>query len=51
MAKKIGISFKENELEIRIYDFLKQKSILIGESTYIKQLILDKMQSEEGCNK
>ncbi|GEP65188.1 hypothetical protein CBE01nite_29560 [Clostridium beijerinckii] len=52
MAKKVGISFKDNnELEQKLYDFLKKKSILIGESNYIKQLLLEKMQSEEDCKK
>ena len=46
MAKKIGISFKENDLEIKIYEFLKKKSELVGESTYIKQLLLEQMQRE-----
>lgn len=51
MAKKVGISFKENELEESIYQFLKEKSVLLGESTYIKQLILEKMQEEERTTK
>ncbi|MDB2100797.1 MULTISPECIES: hypothetical protein [Clostridium] len=51
MAKKIGISFKDNELETKIYNFLKEKSQLLGESAYIKQLILEKMQSEETTKK
>lgn len=51
MAKKIGISFKDNELENEIYNFLKEKSVLLGESTYIKQLILEKMQSEKAAEK
>lgn len=51
MAKKIGISFKDNELETKIYNFLKEKSQLLGESAYIKQLILEKMQSKETTKK
>lgn len=51
MAKKIGISFKDNELENKIYNFLREKSKLLGESTYIKQLLLDKMQEEEAARK
>ena len=51
MAKKIGISFKDNELESKIYDFLRKKSKLLGESTYIKQLLLEKMQEEEATKK
>lgn len=51
MAKKIGISFKDNELENRIYEFLREKSKLLGESAYVKQLILEKMQQEEATKK
>lgn len=51
MAKKVGISFKENDLEQELYEFLKKKSILIGESNYIKQLLLEKMQLEESYKK
>ena len=51
MAKKIGISFKDDELENKIYNFLREKSKLLGESTYIKQLLLDKMQEEEAARK
>lgn len=47
MAKKVGISFKDNELEQELYNYLKKKSILLGESTYIKQLLLEKMLSEK----
>lgn len=46
MAKKVGISFKDNDLEQEIYNFLKEKSKLLGESAYIKQLLLEKMQKE-----
>ena len=51
MAKKVGISFKDNELETRLYEFLKEKAQLLGESTYIKQLLLEKMQDEEATRK
>lgn len=51
MAKKVGISFKDNELETKLYEFLKEKAQLLGESTYIKQLLLEKMQDEETARK
>ena len=51
MAKKVGISFKDNELENTLYEFLKEKSKLLGESTYIKQLLLEKMQNEKATEK
>ena len=51
MAKKVGISFKDNELETTIYNFLKEKAKLLGESAYIKQLLLEKMQSEKATEK
>ena len=46
MAKKVNISFKDNDLEQKIYEFLKIKSELVGDSTYIKQLLLDQMKRE-----
>ena len=51
MAKKVGISFKDNELETKLYEFLKEKAQLLGESTYIKQLLLERMQDEEATRK
>lgn len=46
MAKKLNISFKDNDLEQKIYEFLKMKSELVGDSTYIKQLLLEQMKRE-----
>lgn len=36
---KINISFKDNELENKIYKHLEEQAKLIGKSNYIKQLI------------
>ncbi|WP_163215790.1 hypothetical protein [Clostridium thermarum] len=44
MGKKINLSFKDNELENKLYEWLLKQSELIGPSTYIKQLILEDMQ-------
>lgn len=47
MPDKILISFKsEDELEQKILSFLKEKSKLIGQSAYIKQLIYEEMLRE-----
>lgn len=41
--KKIGISFKENAEEMKIYEFLKGQ---MSPSIYIKQLLKDHMEKE-----
>lgn len=47
MADKILLSFKsDDELEQSIFAFLKEKSKLIGQSAYIKQLIYEEMLRE-----
>lgn len=51
MAKKseeirIPISFKKNVEEIAIYDFIKKESKIIGQSNYIKQLVMEKMKEK-----
>lgn len=40
--KKIGISFKDSEIEL--YDFLKKQ---LSPSIYIKQLIKDEMENQD----
>jgi hypothetical protein len=47
MPGKILVSFKQSdELEQEILSFLKEKSKLIGQSAYIKQLIYEEMMRE-----
>lgn len=41
MAKKILISFGENELEQELLEWLEDKSKLLGKSGYIKQLLYE----------
>lgn len=43
MGKKVNLSFKENELEQQLYEWLLQQGKLIGPSAYIKQLLLEDM--------
>lgn len=42
--KKVGISFKENEEEQRIYEFLKKQ---LSPSIFIKMLLIEKMKKED----
>lgn len=41
MAKKILISFGENELEEDLLNWLEEKSKLLGKSGYIKQILYE----------
>jgi len=38
---------KDNELDMKIYDFLMKNSQVIGKSNYIKQLIYEEMLRSE----
>lgn len=47
MALKIQVSFKETKVEeIKMYNFVKEKGEIIGESGYIKSLIKKAMDEE-----
>lgn len=46
MSNRINISFKENELDQKLLEFLKQKSKLIGPSAYLKQLLYEDMMKK-----
>lgn len=47
MSDKILVSFKSDDvLEQEILSYLKEKSKLIGQSAYIKQLIYEEMLRE-----
>lgn len=50
LAKRVGLSFKETKDEIELYDFLREKSKLIGESAYIKILLQQEMQKEKALS-
>lgn len=43
---RIPISFKKTEEEIAIYDFIKKESKIIGQSNYIKQLVMEEMKKQ-----
>lgn len=47
MSDRILISFKENETEHKLHEFLKEQSKIIGASAYIKQILYEKMLNEE----
>jgi len=46
LAIRVGLSFKETKEEKELYEFLKEKSEIIGESAYIKTLLQNEMQKE-----
>ena len=41
---RIPISFKKTYEELSIYNFIKEESKLIGQSAYIKMLVMDEMK-------
>lgn len=46
---KVGISFKETGEDVELLKYLKEKSKIIGTSSYIKQLIYEqKLKDEKG---
>lgn len=49
-VKKTSVSFKDNELETKLYKHMMKESRLKGPSTYIKELILKDME-EKAANK
>lgn len=44
---KVNISFKETEEDKELYEYLKKKSKIIGQSSYIKQLLYEQMLKEK----
>lgn len=47
MSDRILISFKENETELELYNFLREQSKIIGASAYIKQILYEKMLNDK----
>lgn len=41
---RIPISFKKTEVELSIYDFIKKQSEMMGQSAYIKMLVMEEMK-------
>lgn len=48
---RINLSFKNNPQEIELYNFVKEKGFLMGDSAYIKMLIQKAMLEEQKDNK
>lgn len=44
---RINLSFKNNPQEIELYNFVKQKGEIMGDSTYLKLLIQKAMLEEK----
>jgi len=51
MSKRVPISFKEEELETKLWNFLQEQSKIIGASAYLKQLLYEKMIENEKSTK
>ncbi|WP_276699638.1 hypothetical protein [Romboutsia ilealis] len=43
---RIPVSFKKTAKEISIYDFIKNESEIIGQSNYIKMLVMEEMKRQ-----
>jgi hypothetical protein len=40
---RITVTFKDNEKEQELYEFIKEESEILGVSAYIKQVLYEKM--------
>lgn len=45
--KKISVSFKENELDLKLYEWLSDKAKVIGYSNAVKEMLYKIMEREE----
>ena len=43
---RVEITFKNNDKEKELYEFLKSKGEIAGKSAYIKQLLLEQLEKE-----
>ena len=43
---RVELTFKNNDTERELYEFLKAKGEIIGKSAYIKQLLLEELKKE-----
>ena len=43
---RVEITFKNNDKEKELYEFLRTKGEIIGKSAYIKQLLLEQLEKE-----
>ena len=43
---RVEVTFKNNDKEKELYEFLKSKGEIVGKSAYIKQLLLEQLKKE-----
>ena len=43
---RVEVTFKNNNKEKELYEFLKSKGEIVGKSAYIKQLLLEQLEKE-----
>lgn len=43
---RVEVTFKNNDKEKELYEFLKEKGEIIGKSAYVKQLLLAQLEKE-----
>lgn len=46
-TKKYTVSFKDNEIENELYEWVLKKAQIIGPAVYTKQLLLEKYLEEK----
>lgn len=51
MGEKIPLSFKDTQEEKNLLDWINTKSKIIGRSSFIKQVLYEKMLQEEKAAK
>lgn len=51
MAVKIPLSFKDTEKEKELYSWIKERSEIIGQSNFIKQILYEKMLKDKAAEK
>ena len=43
---RVEVTFKNNDKEKELYEFLKSKGEIVGKSAYVKQLLLEQLKKE-----
>ena len=43
---RVEVTFKNNDKEKELYEFLESKGEIVGKSAYIKQLLLEQLKKE-----
>lgn len=49
--KRIPVSFKNTEKEQELYNWIKEKSAIIGQANFIKQVLYERMMDERATKK